>query len=314
MSNRILSRARHAVAFALAAAPMLGGCAGTSPNYADQRTFGSAHGAVEALAEAARADDVESLRGIFGAEAGEVLSSGDPVLDRMQREVFAVAMDQRWSLERVDSNTRELIVGYEDWPFPIPLVKDSRGWWFDTVGGEAEVLARRIGRNELAAIGVLQTYVLAQREYAAERRDGQAAGVYAQKIRSDTGMRNGLYWPTDPSERPSPLGPFAAQAASEGYSGRDSAEPRPYHGYIYRVLTRQGPAAPGGAMDYVENGLMTGGFAMIAHPAAYMNSGVMTFLVGPDGLVYETDLGPDTVAIAGGISEYDPDSAWRAVE
>lgn len=298
-----------------ATALLLTGCMAEQATYNDQTTFQTADGAVRALDEAAGNGDLDRLQSIFGPASREVLSSGDPVADRHNREVFAVAMEQGWTLERIDSNSRELVVGHEEWPFPIPLVKDSRGWWFDTKAGTQEVLARRIGRNELAAIGVLRTYAIAQREYASQGHDGRPAGIYAHQIRSDPGRRNGLYWKvSSPDEEPSPLGEFAAQAAKEGYVGDSEEGSRPYCGYFYRILKAQGADAPGGAMSYVVNGQLTRGFAMIAYPAEYLNSGIMTFIVGPDGVVFESDLGPDTVTVAGSISEYNPDATWQVVE
>jgi hypothetical protein len=270
---------------------------------------------VRSLLAAAQNDDIEQLEAIFGLESSEILSSGDQVADRHDREVFVVAMDQGWTLENTDDQTRELIVGHEQWPFPIPIRKDSHGWWFDTQGGKHEVLARRIGRNELAAIGVLRTYVVSQLEYASTGHDGLPAGIYAQHVKSDPGRHNGLYWPVNhPGESASPLSEFAAQAEAEGYSAAPNKTPRPFHGYYYRILTRQGNAAPGSARNYVVNGRMTDGFAMIAYPAEYGNSGIMTFLVGPDGMVYEADLGEDTRRTAAAIEEYDPDSRWYEVE
>jgi hypothetical protein len=292
---------------------LLGGCSTPSPNYQNQRAFSSPNLAVNALALAAKDGDVATLEEIFGPEGREVLSSGDAVADRMNREVFAVALDEGWSLEPLNDNTKELIVGHERWPFPIPIANDSHGWWFDTQAGKQEVLARRIGRNELAAIGVCRTYVVAQREYAAEGRDGKPSGIFAQKVRSDVGKHNGLYWaPTSDQDKPSPLGRFAAQASAEGYSPEHKSESTPYYGYFYRILTRQGPNAPGGAKDYLANSEMTGGFALIAYPATYGNSGIMTFLVGPDGVVYEQDLGQQTLEVANKLKEYNPDPAWRA--
>lgn len=293
----------------------LGGCAAESPHYRNQRAFASPASAVNALAAAAKNDDMTALEGIFGAEGREVLSSGDPVSDRRNREVFTIALEEEWSLENVDGKTREIIVGHEQWPFPIPLVKDRRGWWFDTVAGKQEILARRIGRNELAAIGVCRTYVISQREYAREGHDGNPSGMYAQKIRSATGEHDGLYWPTSsPGEKPSPLGELAAQAAAEGYTAEHEEGRTPYLGYFYRILTRQGPDAPGGAKQYIVNGKMTEGFALVAYPAEYGNSGIMTFLVNQDGIVYEADLGPDTWHTAGNMEEYNPDSGWQAVD
>lgn len=313
-SGFVVRRAALLVLGAVAPGLLLG-CATDSPAYQGQRTFDSAKDAVVALEAAAESRDTASLEAILGPDAGEVLSSGDPVADRHNREVFLVAMGQGWTIDRVDSNTKELVVGAELWPFPIPLERDSRGWWFDTQAGKDEILARRIGRNELATIGVLRNYAFAQREYASRGRDGKPAGIYAQRVRSDPGTHNGLYWPTEESdEEPSPLGELAARAASEGYSTSAEGGPRPFHGYYFRVLTRQGASAPGGAADYVVNGEMTRGFAMIAIPAEYLNSGVMTFLVGADGVVYERDLGPDTANLAGSIQSYDPTPDWTIAE
>jgi hypothetical protein len=294
----------------------LWGCATESPNYQTQKAFSNPESAVRALLAAAEQDDTTELESIFGPEGHDVLSSGDPVADRHHREVFVVAMHQTWSVEVTDDpSIRELIVGHESWPFPIPLVKDRHGWWFDTAAGMEEILARRIGRNELAAIGVLRTYVLAQREYATQGHDGRPPGTYAQKIRSDPDKQNGLYWPTsDPGERPSPFGRFAAAAAAEGYGTDPYRGPKPYHGYYYCILTRQGPHASGGPRNYIVDGAMTSGFAMIAYPADYGNSGIMSFLVGPNGIVFESDLGEHTLALAAAIEEYNPDDTWWPVE
>ena len=293
----------------------LWGCATSSPHYREQKAFGDPTSAVNALLSAAANDNTAELEAIFGSEARDVLSSGDPVADRNQRDVFVVAMNDGWTLERNDAGTTELIIGHEQWPFPIPLVKDRHGWWFDTMAGKDEILARRIGRNELAAIGVLRTYVIAQREYASDGRDGRPAGIYARKVRSDPGRQDGLYWATsNPDEKPSPLGKFAAEAAQEGYGTEPSKGPTPYHGYYFRILTRQGRDAPGGTRSYLVAGEMTDGFAMVAYPAEYGNSGIMSFLVGQDGTVFETDLGEDTLRVAAGITEYNPDGTWYPVE
>lgn len=288
------------------------GCATELGDYNNQRVFQSPKQAVEALSTAAAQGRTEDLEAIFGENAREVLTSGDPVSDTKQREVFSVAMAQGWSLESKNSTTRELIVGDEKWPFPIPLVKDSRGWWFDTAAGADEVLARRIGRNELAAIGALRLYVTVQRQYADESHDGVPAGAYAQKIRSDPGTQNGLYWPvTNPDESPSPLNKFVADASAEGYGKNSADSPAPYRGYFYRILTRQGAAAPGGAKNYIVGGRMTEGFGMLAFPADYGNSGIMTFQVGPDGVVYESDLGEETSTRANEINEFNPGPGWQ---
>lgn len=294
----------------LGAALVCAGCASTSASYEGQRTFASPEAAVDEMADAMRRDDVAALQSIFGTNASEAISSGDPTADRAQREVFLVALGKEWTLEPAAGSTRELVVGHERWPFPVPVVKDSRGWWFDTAAGREEVLARRIGRNELATIDAMRTYVFAQREYGSEAHEGGAGGVYAQQIVSDPGRRNGLYWPTEPDEAPSPLAGFASRAGDEGYGDGSGV----YYGYAYRVLTKQGPDAPGGAMDYIVNGAMTEGFALIAHPVEYGNSGIMTFMVGQDGVVYEADLGPETATLAGAIDAYNPGEGWQVIE
>lgn len=296
----------------LALGAMLGGCAATeSPDYAGQRVFDSPEQAVLALSSAAASGTDDQIESLFGARAREVLASDDPVADRHNREVFAVAIAQRWELQRTRGSERELIVGDEDWPFPVPIVRDARGWWFDTAAGAEEILARRIGRNELAAIAALRSYVVAQHEYARTGHDGLPAGAFAQRINSDPGTRNGLYWLASGEDDRSPLASFAAEAISQGYQPGQARGA--YFGYSYRPLTRQGPDAPGGARDYVAGGLMTGGFAMIAAPIAYADTGIMTFIVGPDGDVLEADLGPDTPALAAQIQEFNPDPRWSRV-
>jgi hypothetical protein len=316
------------IASCLLAAACLAGCASKSqntaaapnsastPQYGNQLTFAKPEDAVKKLAEAVKAKDAAvQLETLFGANAREVLTSGDPVADRNNREVIAAAIGEGWTLNSKDANTRELVIGNEKWPFPIPLVKDSRGWWFDTVAGKEEIRDRRIGRNELSTIDTLRAYCDAQGEYAQQGRDGGPAGVYAQQIKSDPGKHNGLYWPESNAKEPlSPLGEFVATASAEGYGANTKEGAAPYHGYFYRILKTQGPAAPGGAKDYVTNGRMSGGFAMVAFPADYGNSGIMTFLVGPDGVVYQTDLGDDTKSVAGGIASYDPSSKWQKVK
>lgn len=295
----------------IAVAALALGCASSpSPRYAGQLTFQTAEQAVAALALAVGPGPDGRVESLFGDQAREVLSSGDADTDRRNREVFAVALAEQWSLERTGASSRELIVGDEQWPFPIPLVRDSRGWWFDTAAGAQEILARRVGRNELAAIAALQAYVAAQHEYAAAPRDGRPAGAFAQRIRSDPGTHNGLYWPASEGQERSPLAGFAAEAIAAGHNPDAAGS---YFGYVYRLITRQGPDAPGGAMDYVVSGDMTRGFAMIASPVTHAQSGIMTFIVGPNGELYETDLGPDTAAIAAAISEFNPDSRWSRV-
>jgi hypothetical protein len=276
---------------------------------AEYRTFATPEDAVRALSDTVKAGNMEELLAIFGPEGRELVSSSDPATGRRNREVFLAAMAEGWRLEPRGTDTKELVVGNEAWPFPVPLVKESRGWRFDTAAGQEEVLARRIGRNELAVIKACQTYVLAQRAYASAGRDGKPAGLYAQRFASDPGTHNGLYWPAKRGERRSPLGDLVAQAAKEGYR-RKAQGPTPFHGYYFRILAGQGAAAPGGAMEYVVDGEMSRGFALVAWPAQYDATGIMTFIVNQDGIVYEKDLGPETAAAAGTITRYDPDKTW----
>jgi hypothetical protein len=275
-----------------------------------QKTFATPEEAVKTLAKAASAGDTTELQAIFGPDAKALLSSGDPVDDRKHREIFVAAFQEKWRLEGTTPNQRTLAIGKEDWPFPVPLVKARDGWRFDTAAGVEEVHFRRIGRNELKVIQICSTYVRAQQEYASSGRDGKRAGLYAQKLASDPGKQNGLYWKTEPKERPSPLGDLAAQAAAEGYA-REEGKRMPFHGYFFRILTAQGKAAPGGAKDYIANGEMSGGFALVAWPAEYRNSGVMTFIVNRDGVVYEKDLGETTPTSAVAMKGYNPDSSWH---
>jgi hypothetical protein len=293
---------------------MANGCSTTPPQHQNQKVFASPESAVEALAAAARNGDTAELSAIFGPEGQEILSSGDPVADRRNREVFAVALGEQWKLGDLGNDSKELIVGDEQWPFPIPLVKEQDGWRFDTAAGKHEVLARRIGRNELSAIGVCRTYVVAQKEYAREGHDGKPAGSYAQKLQSEPGRHDGLYWATTrPTDKASPLREHAAAASLEGYSVSSSAE-KTFHGYVLRILTQQGKDAAGGARNYIVHGEMKDGFALIAYPAEYGNSGIMTFIVNQDGVVYETDLGKETLKLARAITAYNPDGTFDRVE
>jgi len=205
-----------------------------------------------------------------------------------------------------------LIVGDEQWPFPVPLAKSGDQWQFDAEAGKREVLARRIGRNELGVIDLCGAYVGLQKEYAADSHDGKQSGLYAQRLRSTPGHQDGLYWETNPGEQTSPLGDLAAQAAEEGYA-KDQTEGSPFWGYRFRIVTAQGASAPGGKKNYVVNGDMSGGFALVAYPAKYGSSGVMTFVVNQDGKVYQKDLGKDTSSLAAEIKEYGPDDSWELV-
>lgn len=294
---------------------LVGGCASSDSHYCNQTVFDRPEDAAKQLNVALASGQASELDALFGSDASETLASGDPVADRWNRQILATAMSERWVLESDGPATKEVVIGYESWPFPIPLVKDDRGWWFDTVAGHEEVLARRIGRNELATIASLNAFVDAERQYASTGHDGKPAGVFAQKIHSDSGTHNGLYWSTPGAkEPPSPMGEFIARAAAKGYNKDGADGETPYHGYYFRILTSQGPAAPGGAKSYIVGDSMTGGFAMIACPAMYRSSGVMTFIVGPDGVVRQADLGTDTPAAAAAITAFDPTDRWDEAE
>jgi hypothetical protein len=276
-----------------------------------QKTFSSAEEAVKAAVAAAKSNNQKELLAIFGARAKELLFSGDSVADEQRREEFLAAYDEKNRLATEGENTI-LIVGKQDWPFPIPIVKKGESWIFDADKGKEEILNRRIGENELSTIQSLLAIVDAEREYAMKDRDQNALLEYAQKFVSDPGKKNGLYWEAQRGEPQSPLGPIMARGRSEGY--KFSATPVPYHGYYYRILTAQGKDAAGGAYSYLVKGKMIGGFAVVAYPAEYGNSGVMTFIVNHDGKVFQKNLGPNTASISKGMKEYNPDKSWTEVK
>ncbi len=279
-----------------------------------QRTFTSPGEAVKAVTDALVSEDQKALEAIFGPGSSDLLSSGDPVADQSGRERFLKLYGEKNRLEQTDGKV-VLSIGNEDWPFPIPLVPKDDLWRFDTEEGREEILARRIGRNELNAIQVCLAYVDAQREYAFKDRDADGYLQYAQKIRSDEGMKNGLYWEAKEGEEKSPLGPLFAAAQEKGYSVESSGDqPIPYYGYYYRILRGQGKDAPGGAYDYMVIGKMIGGFAMVAYPATYASSGIMTFIVNHEGVVYQKDLGQNTEKAALAMELFNPDSTWEKVE
>ena len=212
-----------------------------------------------------------------------------------------------------EDGIKTLVIGNEDWPFPVPLVKDKTGWRFDTAAGKEEVLARRIGRNELSVIAICRTYAAAQRTYAEAGQDGKPAGLYAVAFRSDPGKQNGLYWQAAKGAKRSPLGDLVAEAATEGRSLEENRPPAPFHGYLFRILTAQGSKVPGGAKSYVVNGNLSGGFALVAWPAQYDASGIMTFVINQSGVVWQKDLGADTAKIVAAMKAYDPDASWTEV-
>ena len=277
-----------------------------------QEQFGTPEAAVEALVAAARSGDGDTILKVLGRDGKPIVSSGDPVADSNIRQDFVSAYDAKHAIEMEGDGTQTLIIGEDDWPFPIPLINTAGRWQFDTNEGLDEILRRRIGRNELSTIQVSLAYVQAQNEYASLDPAGQGRGVYAQRIVSRPGKKDGLYWPTAEEEEPSPLGDLAAQAAAEGY--KTGSTRIPYHGYYYRILTRQGAGASGGAYDYLAKGKMIGGFALIAYPAEYGNSGIMTFIVNQDGTVFQKDLGARTEKIARKIETFNPDADWKKVD
>jgi hypothetical protein len=280
-----------------------------------QQMFDSPQAALDALKSALQANDKEAMRGIFGPQIDQ-LKSGDPVQDAADVQTFAARLKAAASLEEAGPGQMTVLVGPEEHPFAVPLVRKVGKWFFDAVAGKEELLNRRIGRNELGAISVCRAYVVAQREYYMDGDAGTGVPEYAQRIRSTTDKRDGLYWETSPGDPPSPLGPFVAKAQDEGYSSQRSGsgqQPQPYHGYVYRILTRQGESAPGGKYDYIINGHMVAGFALVAYPVSPGSSGVMTFLVGPSGKVFQKDLGEETVELAQKMKEYILDDSWTLV-
>ncbi len=280
-----------------------------------QKSFQSPEEAAKALFDAARAGDKKEMLAIFGPAGKEVISSGDEVADKIGRERFIKAYEAMNKLEKETDNKVTLIVGDHDWPFPIPIVKKGGTWIFDTMAGKEELLNRRIGRNELNTIQTCLAFVDAQREYAMKDRDSDKVREYAQKFRSTPGKKDGLYWEAKEGDVQSPLGGLAAKAVKEGYTpGKPGQGPEPYHGYYFKILKAQGRNAPGGAYDYVVNGNMIGGFALVAYPAEYGASGIMTFIVNHDGVVYEKDLGKETAKIASAMTKFDPDKTWKKVE
>lgn len=291
---------------------LLASACASSRGLGDSETFASPQAAVDALIASLRPYDEASLRRVLGQDGPEVFSSGDEVADSTARETFLAEYDQRHEI-RVDDDSATLVVGPEDWPMPIPLVHTDDGWEFDLESGDEEILARRIGKNELAAIETCLAIVDAQHEFAALTMDGTLE--YAQKFKSDPGKKNGLYWEVPDGDKPSPLGPLVAEAVAAGYpsAGTKGQVERPYHGYCFRMLTAKGDSAPGGAKSYIVNGRMTGGFGVVAYPAKYANSGVMTFLVDLSGVVYQKDLGDETEKIAGSMKAFDPGEGWTVV-
>jgi hypothetical protein len=280
-----------------------------------QIMFESPEKAVMAFVHSLEKDDLASLEAILGPNSEQLVSSGDPVADRSRRQRFLSAYAESHRLDREGKGKVMLVVGKNEWPFPIPLVMQKNLWRFDTPAGRVEILNRRIGRNELETIQTCLAIVDAQREYAMNQYGGSGALVYAPRFASDPGTKNGLFWETKEGEEQSPMGELVAKARAEGYNPKGGAgEAAPYHGYLYRMMTGQGKNAEGGAYDYMVRGHMLGGFAVVAYPAAYGSSGVMTFIVNHDGIVYQKDLGPKTAEIASSMQLFDPGPGWKKVE
>jgi len=280
------------------------------PSY---KVFASPDEAGNALLDAAKSGDQNAILAIFGPDSKEIISSGDAVEDKavVDRFVAAYGVMHRW--RRLADGAQMLLVGADNFAFPIPLKKNGAGqWYFDVAAGKDEILSRRIGRNELAIIDICGALADAQAEYFSQPHDGESTKRYALKFISDTGKQNGLYWESPEGQPKSPLGPMMAFATADGYSAKPDSHV-PFHGYYFRMLTGQGSHAPGGAKEYVVNGKMTGGFAFVAYPAEYGNSGVMTFIINQDGLLLQKDLGKATTETATAMSQFDPDAGWNPV-
>ena len=310
MSRNQRSTALVARLLLLAVIP-LAACRSNKPS---TRTFARPDDAANALLDAAKSGDQGALLAIFGPESKEIISSGDAVQDKNTAAAFVTSYGVMHRWRRMPDGGQILLIGYDNYPFAIPLKKNGNGqWYFDTAAGKEEVLNRRVGRNELAIIDVCRAAANAQAEYYSGLHDGATIKQYAPKFISDPGKQNGLYWDSRPGQPQSPLGPLAAFATAEGYNVKPDAH-MPFHGYYFHMLKGQTANAPGGAKDYVIDGRMTGGFAFVAYPAQYWNSGVMTFMINQDGVLLQKDLGKNTTEMATAISEFDPDKSWTIVE
>ena len=278
-----------------------------------QRTFASPEEAIQALSNATKAADHAALQEIFGPGHKDLVT-GDKVEDEANFAKFSKEMGQTCNPTRKGDDKIILNIGAENWPFPIPLVKKDNVWFFDTAAGKEEIINRHIGEDELNTIGVCRTYLDAQRQFASKDRDGSELLKYAQKFKSTPGKQDGLYWEAVANEEVSPYGPLVAEARAEGYGPKKNGEgPRPFHGYIFKILTMQGPAAPGGKYNYIINGNMIAGFALVAFPSKWGDSGIMTFIINQQGKLYQRDLGAKTEEIARTMTEYNPDKNWVLV-
>ena len=287
----------------------------TACSPAKPQTFESPEAAVQALVEAAQTGEVKPVLKVLGEDAKPLIESGDPVADKNGREEFVAGYNEAHSLDKTVAEAITLEVGADKWPFPFPIVKGDGGWHFDSAAGAEELINRRVGENELSTIQSCLAFVDAQREYYQRNPQNDSFLHYANRLISTEGKKDGLFWPAGPNEEQSPLGEEFAQARAEGYVVQGgSMKGVPFHGYIYRMLTQQGPNAAGGAYDYLVSDKLLGGFAAVAFPAEYGNSGVMTFIVNHDGVVYSQDLGPDTTKLALAIDKFDPAAPWKREE
>lgn len=282
--------------------------AATRAQQKGQKTFATPEEASQALFAAAKGNDEKALLEVFGPDGKEIVNSGDPAADQRSREHFAQRYEEMHRLVWEPDGTVSIYIGAHNWPYPVSLKKKGNAWYFDTEAGKQEILYRRIGFNEISAMRICEELVAAQKEYYAQQNN-----QYAQKILSDEGKKDGLYWKTAQGETPSPIGPLLASAVDNESAKSGAESPAPYHGYYFHILTKQGKDAQGGAKAYLADGKMTG-FAFVAFPAAYRSSGVMTFIVGDDGTIYQKDLGPKTGTEAKAMTEYDPGEGWKKVE
>ena len=305
------------VATALTSIVILGLISSTGADETEPATFSTPKAAAEALVNAASQKDSSAIAAILGPGTKEWITSGDPVQDRQARERFVSAFDTKRAIE-IEGNKAILLVGPDRFPFPFPIVKKKGGWTFDAEQGREELFSRRIGANELNTVQVLKAIADAEREYATEDRDGDGLGAYASRFRSTEGKHDGLYWSTGKNEKPSPLGSLIATASGEGYVAtrkpEDSQATGAYHGYHFKLLKGQGPDAPGGAYSYMVGDKMFGGFAVVAWPAKYGVSGIMTFMISHIGKVYESNLGPETKSIVKNMDRFNPDKDWTEVD
>ena len=318
MVRNYIQRMRQGWAGAMAvliAIALLYACSTKVESLQGTQMFASPQQAVAGLLASVQNNNDAGLLAILGPGAADLISSGDQVADRNARERFCKAYADKNGIEMQSADRAILLVGSKNYPFPIPLVRQDEKWRFDTPAGREEILNRRIGRNELHTIEVLHAFTDAQREYACLKRKEGGGPEFAQRFASHEGARDGLYWPTGDDGVESPFGPLIAKASAEGYrGGLDENSPEPFHGYYFKIITAQGAHANGGAFDYVVDGKMVLGFGLVAYPAKYRSSGVMTFMVNQEGVIYEKDLGAETETLAAAITSFDPDLSWSVYQ